>query len=592
MWDLTRWKRKKKIPGQKQFEPRIKIMAYIFILAGLLILGKLFDFQVLKFEFYAALASDQHEIYKQLFAERGSIYIKDKSDPIFNNQGNLYPLAINKDYNIVYAQPKYLEKTPEEIAAILAPLLQMSAEELIPKLVKKDDPYEPLKHKVEDSLAEEIKNLNIKGIQIAKETFRFYPEKNIGANVLGYVGFDSNNQKRGLYGIEGYFDKELAGQQGEIQSEKDISGHLISLGEKKLVRAKDGSDIVLTLDKTIQYEVCSQLNDHGKVIQAESGAAIVMDPKTGAIIAMCSFPDFDPNEYSKVPDAGAYNNKAVFEAYEPGSIFKAVTMSAGLDLGVITPDTTYIDEGSVKIDDFVIRNYDKLAHGKQTMTEVLQHSLNLGTIFVVRQMDKKDFKKYVEKFGFGKKIGIQLDQESAGNIESLNKKGEIFAATASFGQGITATPLQMVQAFSIIANGGKLIKPYIVDEIKNSEGVEIKTPPAIPVQVIASKTATLVTGMLVKVVEEGEGTKAKIPGYYLAGKTGTAQIPDYKYGGYSNKTNHSFVGFAPIKDPVFVMIIKYENPKKGSFASITTAPLFGRLSKFILDYYHIPPDAR
>jgi cell division protein FtsI/penicillin-binding protein 2 len=558
----------------------------------LLIIGKLFDFQVLKFDFYSALASDQHEIYQKLFPERGSIYIKDKKDPIFDPEENLFPLAINKDYNLVYAQPVYLKQSPQEIAKLLTPILEVSEEELISKLSKENDPYEPLKHKVEDSQAELVKNLNLEGIKIAKETFRYYPEKDIGANVLGFVGFDKDGLKNGQYGIEGYFNKELSGSQGEILSDKDTAGRLISISEKKFVRAKDGDDIVLTLDKTLEYELCSRLNEHAKVIEADNGVLIVMEPKTGAILAMCSYPDFDPNEYNKVEDLGVYNNRAVSEPYEIGSIFKAVTMAAGLDLGVITPDTTYFDEGSRTIDDFEIRDWDKKAHGTQTMTEVLQHSLNLGTIFVAEKVGAKDFKRYVEKFGFGQKTGIQLDNESAGNIESLKKKGDIWTATASFGQGITATPLQMVQAYGAIANDGQLIKPYIIDEIRTSEGNVIKNTPDKPVQVIAPKTATILTGMLVNVVERGEGTGAKVPGYYIAGKTGTAQIADYKYGGYSNKYNHSFIGFAPIEDPAFVMIIKFENPKKGSFASVTCAPLFSRLSKFILDYYHIMPDKK
>jgi cell division protein FtsI/penicillin-binding protein 2 len=583
-------KKQEKFYNKEKKDKRLSSLVYLFSFCAILIIGKLFDFQVLKFDFYSALASGQHDIYKKLFPERGMIYIKDKNDPIFNEEENLYPLAINKDYNLIYAEPKYLKKSPQEVAKLLAPVIDMKEEDLLPKLSKSDDVYEPLKHKVEDNVAELVKNLNIEGIKITKETFRYYPEKNIGANMLGYVGFDKNGLKKGLYGIEGYFDKDLSGSMGEIRSEKDIAGRLISIGEKKFIRARDGSDIILTIDKTIEYQVCSQLDEHAKIIEAENGSAIVMDPKTGAILAMCSYPDYDPNEYNKVQDSGAFNNRGVSEAYEVGSIFKAVTMAAGLDLGVITPDTTYIDEGQVTIDGFTIRDWDKKAHGRQTMTEVLQHSLNLGTVFAVQQMDKKDFKRYVEKFGFGQKTGIQLDNEDAGNIDSLKKKGDIWTATASFGQGITATALQMVQAYSVIANGGKLVKPYIVDEIRTSDGAVIKTNPSKPIQVISSKTAILLTGMLVNVVERGEGTMAKVPGYYIAGKTGTAQIPDYKYGGYSNRTNHSFIGFAPIKDPAFVMIIKFENPKKGSFASVTAAPLFSRIAKFILDYYHAMPD--
>ena len=598
MLDLTRWKNKKKIPGTKSLEPRIRFMAICAAVFGLLIIGKLFDFQVLKFEFYAALASDQYDVYQKLFPERGTIYVKDKGSSILAAEENLYPLAINRDYNLVYSQPKYLDKSPEEIAGLIAPILEPDEkkreefkQELIAKLSKSEDPYEPLKHKVEDSQSEQINNLQLKGIKTSKETFRYYPENNIGANVLGYVGFADDGTKKGYYGIEGYFNKKLAGEQGEIQSEKDITGNFISIGEQKFVRAKDGDDIVLTIDKTVQYELCSNLNEHAKVVQADSAVAIVMNPQTGEIIAMCSWPDFDPNDYGKATDAGAYNNRAIFEPYEPGSIFKPITMAAGLDLGKITPETTYIDDGSVKIDNFTIRDSDKLAHGKKTMTQVLESSLNLGTIFAMRQMDHQDFRKYIEKFGFGPKTGIELNTENSGNISALQKKGEIFFATASFGQGITATPLQMVQAFSAIANGGKLVKPYIVDEIRTAEGLVIKHESPKPIQIISSRTATLLTGMLVSVIKNGQGKKAAVPGYYMAGKSGTAQIADPKNGGYyANKTNHSFIGFAPINNPTFVMIIKFENPKKGSFAESTVEPLFSRMAKFLLDYYHVVPD--
>jgi cell division protein FtsI/penicillin-binding protein 2 len=591
MWDLTRYKKKKIYRLDKKFEPRVKFLFRFFVLLAIIIILKLFDFQVLKSGFYYALASDQHEIYQKLFPERGSIYLKDTASSLLSKQEILYPLAINKDYNLVYAQPKFLDKDPAETARLLAPILQLDEQDLLTKLIKKDDPYEPLKHKVEDTEVAAINALNIKAIKSVKETYRYYPEKNIGSNVLGYVGFDQSNIKKGMYGIEGYFDKELAGQQGEIKTEKDIAGRIISVGDKEFVRAKDGADIVLTLDKTIEFEVCNKLDEQAKLVEADSAAAVVMNPQTGAIMAMCSWPDFDPNEYNKVEDLSVYNNRAVYEAYEPGSIFKAITMAAGLDLGVITPETTFIDEGFLKIDDFTIRDFDKLPHGKNTMIQVLENSLNLGTIFVVRQMDKKDFQKYVESFGFGQKTGIQLDTEMPGDISSLKKKGEIYVATASFGQGITATPLQMVQAYSAIANGGKLVKPYIVEEIRQSDGSVIKTNHPRPKQVITSKTATLLTGMLVSVIKSGHGKKAAVPGYYLAGKSGTAQIADYEHGGYSNKTNHSFIGFGPIEDPAFVLIIKFENPKKGSFAESTASPLFSRLAKFILDYLHIPPDA-
>jgi cell division protein FtsI/penicillin-binding protein 2 len=597
MIDLTRWKRKKKYKLEKRFEPRLKIVTWAFLIFAVLIGLRLFDFQIIKFDFYYALASDQHEIYRKLFPERGSIFLKDKAGSILTKQESLYPIAINKDYNLVYAQPKFIEDEPEYIADKLAPILEPDEEKqegfkngLIVQLSKSDDPYEPLRHRVEDSQLEMIENLNITGIKSIKETFRYYPEKNIGSNVLGFVSFRGDDEvKKGQYGIEGYFNEELSGQQGEVKSESDISGRFISISDKDFVRAKDGADIVLTLDKTVQYEVCAQLNQHAEIIEAEGAAAVVMDPQTGEIIAMCSYPDFDPNQYNQVENQRDYNNRAVFEAYEVGSIFKPITMAAGLDLGVLTPETTYIDDGFVKIDEFTIRNSDKEAHGKNTMTQVLEKSLNTGTIFAVREIGQRNFRKYVEKFGFGERTGLQLDTEVAGNISSLKKKGEIFAATGSFGQGITATPLQMVQAISAIANGGKLVKPYIVEEVRQFDGTVIKTNRPRPKQVISSKTSTLLTGMMVSVVKNGQGQNASVPGYYIAGKTGTAQIA--AGGVYSNRTNHSFIGFGPIKDPKFAMIIRFENPKKGSYSSVTTAPLFSRLAKFILDYYHVVPDA-
>ncbi len=596
MIDLTRWKKKKKYKLDKKIEPRLRFVSWFFLFCSILIIAKLFDFQIIKFDFYHALASDQHEIYQKLFPERGAIYLKDKASAILIKQENLYPLAINKDYYLIYAQPKFIEQSPEMIAEKLTPILEPDEEkqdnfynELIAKLSKKDDPYEPLRHKVEESQTLLVEQLNLKGIRSIKETFRYYPEKNIGANVLGFVSFASDEGRFGQYGLEGYFNEELGGEQGEIKTETDITGNIISIGDKEFVRAKDGADVVLTLDKTIQYEVCSKLNEHAEIIEAEGAAAIVMDPQTGEIIAMCSYPDFDPNEYNQVEHIGAYNNKSIFEAYEVGSIFKPITMAAGLDLGILTPESTYIDDGFVKIDEFTIRNADKEAHGKNTMTQVLEKSLNTGTIFAVREIGKRNFRKYVEKFGFGEKTGIQMDTEVAGNISSLKKKGEIYAATGSFGQGITATPLQMVQAFSAIANGGKMVKPFIVEEIRYTDGSVKKTDRPRPKQVISSKTSTLLTGMLVSVVKNGQGKPAAVPGYYMAGKTGTAQIAEH--GVYSNKTNHSFIGYGPIKDPKFVMIIRFENPKRGSFSSVTTAPLFSRIAKFILNYYHVVPDA-
>ncbi len=563
---------------------RIFFLNVCVFLLGAIVIVRLFDIQILNYKFYAALASGQHEIYKELFPERGKIFIRDN----LSNPDSLYPVAINQSLFLVYAEPRKI-KDPEEAARKLAEILEIEEETLKAKLGKKDDPYEPLKHKISEETMQKIKDLNLEGINFTTEVFRYYPEKNIGSHILGFVGFDENKQS-GRYGIEGYFDEELAGKTGYLESEKDVAGRLIPIATRKIKRAEDGSDLVLTIDRNIQFTACNKLNEAVLKHGADGGSVIVMDPKTGAILAMCSYPDFDPNEYSKVNDIKVFNNPAIFNQYEPGSIFKVITMAAALDVGKVSVNTTYNDEGSVKIGGFTIKNSDLKAHGVQTMSQVLDESLNTGAVFVVRQIGSEVFRKYVEDFGFGVLTGIELDSEVPGDIRSLSKKGEIYSATASFGQGISVTPIQVITAYAAVANGGKLVKPYIVDEIIKNNGEKHKTQPKILKQVISTRTATLLGGMLVSVVENGHGKKASVPGYYVAGKTGTAQVPKKDGTGYEpDITIGSFVGFAPVDDPKFVMLVKIDHPRTTIWAEATAAPLFGEIAKFMLNYLKMPP---
>ncbi|MAF13838.1 MAG: hypothetical protein CMI53_03025, partial [Parcubacteria group bacterium] len=253
------------------------------------------------------------------------------------------------------------------------------------------------------------------------------------------------------------------------------------------------------------------------------------------------------------------------------------------------PETTYVDEGEVKVGPYTIRNSDLSSHGKQTMTYVLEQSLNTGAIYVEQEVGKKTFKKYVEDFGFGQRTGITLDSEAAGDISSLDKRGDIFGITASYGQGITVTPLQLVTAFAAIANRGQLPKPYIVSEIIKPNGQTEVTKPEVVRQVISPKSASLLTGMLISVVENGYGIKGKVDGYYLGGKTGTAQVASAG-GGYGSRTVHSFIGFGPVSNPKYVMMVKLDNPKGIRFSSDSVTPLFSQLSEFLLNYYQIAPD--
>ena len=359
------------------------------------------------------------------------------------------------------------------------------------------------------------------------------------------------------------------------------------MADRTLKQAEDGVDLLLTVDRNLQYKACARLREGYEKHKAKSAALILMDPKTGAILSMCSFPDFDPNNYSASKDVGAYNNTAIFTPYEPGSVFKPIIMSVALDLGLVSPFVTFVDSGERIINGRKIHNALNKKYGLVTMTNVLESSINTGMIWVEEKIGQTRFKEYVEKFGFGKKTGIGLDTETAGDISSLSKSSEIYFAVGSFGQGFTATPLQLITAYAALANNGRMPKPYIIDEVRHPNGQIEKTEPQTEV-VISPNADKLITAMLISVVERGGSKVTKLDNYYVAGKTGTAQIASR--GEYSaDETNHTFVGYFPASDPKLVLFVKYETPK-ADWAESTVAPVFKDVAKFSLDYYGIPGD--
>lgn len=559
---------------------RLTILALIIFILAFLILLKLIKLQIFDHRYYSALAKDQQEFFSELIPNRGEIFINEI------NENKVYPLATNRQYYLMYAIPTQVTK-PQEISELIAKMFPVDQEKIFKQLIKENDVYEPLVHKLNDQQKAEIEKLNLVGIKFMEENWRYYPEKNLASQILGFVGYQGD-ERVGRYGLEGYFEKELAGQKGATNFTRDALGRLIPVADNNFQPAQDGVDLVLTLNRSIQYIACSALEKTVLRHGADEGTVIVMDPKTGAILAMCNYPDFDPNEYNKVKDPNYYNDSAIFKAYEPGSIFKPITMAAALDLGRLTPETTYEDTGEVKIAGFTINNYDKKAHGIKTMTQVLEESLNTGAIFASQKVGNELFKKYVKDFGFGKTTGITLKTEVSGNISSLGK-GDVYTATASFGQGITATSLQMVAAYGVFANEGKLMKPYLVAEERFADGRVIKTEPEVIRQVISPKTALTISGMLASVVKNGHAKGAQIEGYYVAGKTGTAQIANPVTGEYyPDQTNQTFVGFAPLDDPCFVVLTKIVNPKGVSFAEGTAIPLFHEIGQFLVNYLHLP----
>lgn len=636
------YKRKKQKEAHDRYNRLNFIMTIVFLLAGLLVF-QLIKIQIFQYDLYAALAQDQHQVYNQLLPERGDILIQDKS----NEGEELYPLATNKDFALVYAIPDKIEN-PQKTAEVLFDIfdkenLEKEVDELLEEdeyfkeeieeniseagkkskaefkaikreleiearqkdiisnyfsiLAKKFDPYEPLRSKVDEEKLKTLMDLDIEGIDYIMEKHRYYPEKNIGSHLTGFVGF-SGDKKAGRYGLEGFFNDELAGSIGVVKTERAADGGLTIINDRKYLKELDGSDLILSINRSIQYTVCQKVQEAAEKYAADSGTVIVMEPMSGAILAMCSWPNYDANNYYEVEDINIYNNPAIFTQYEPGSIFKVFTLAAGIDKNVITPDSTYFDKGYVKIEGWPepIKNSDFETHGGHglvNMVTVLEQSLNTGTIHVMEKVGAKAFAQYVKDFGFGEKTGIELETEGLTNIINLKRKNirPVEAATASFGQGITVTPLQIITAYSALVNGGILMKPYIVSEIILPDGTRQKTQSRAIKRVISEKTSLLLSGMMVNVVQGGHAKLASVEGYYVGGKTGTAQVADKEKGGYQeDNTIHTFVGFAPADEPKFVMLTKLDHPKNVDFAASSAAPLFGEIAKFILNYLQIPKD--
>lgn len=543
----------------------------------ILVLGRLVERQIFEHGYFVKLARQQHIDSQIVPAQRGKILVEEKDD------GSLYPLATNVTLYALQVVPRQV-KRPELLASKLLPFLEGYEEsELIQKFSTGAQYMPPLKRKIGDEEADKIRALDEDGVFLVPEKYRYNPEEKMAATVLGFVNRDGVGQ----YGLEGYFNNELGGKAGFLEAERDPFGGQIALGKREAVNPQDGLDIVLTIDRAIQYHVEKALAESVTKHGATQGSVIVMDPKTGKILAMAAYPSFDPNNYNK-ESVELFTNLNTSKVYEPGSVFKTITMAAGIDSGVIQANSTYTDSGEAVIGDRTIRNSDKAAHGTQTMSEVLEKSLNTGMVYIVQKLGKNLFNKYLDRFGFKNPTGVELDGEVGGHIKDIAGWADIDLATMSFGQGIAVTPMEIVSAIGAMANGGKMMKPHIVDRILYPSGA-VAIEPEVKEQPISPQTAEIVKAMMVNVVEKGHGKRAGVPGYYIAGKTGTAQIPAPN-GGYESKdTIGSFVGFGPAEDPRFVMITRIDRPQDVQFAESSAAPLFGTIAKFLLDYYRIPP---
>lgn len=582
-------------------EKRIRALEGAVFLFVALVIGRLFYLQVLEHDKYIALAQKQSQSLNVIAPERGEIFAQADN----KSEDSLYSLAVNQIFYQVYVDPEQVTR-PKNVADLFVNIFSLSEADILPKLAKTGDNYELL---VKKATQEQVDKLQINldqllqeanadkakkdkvdsmGVYWKKEILRFYPDKEVGAQMLGFLAPDENGENQaGKYGLEAYWQKELAGSGEQVLADNNAKDSLLADWKSKI---EDGADLVLTIDKNVQYQACKALEKSVLRHGAKAGSAIVMESNTGAIRAMCNYPSFDPNKYNEIENIDVYNNFAVYHNYEPGSVMKAISMAIAIDLGQVNANTTYNDTGEVKFGKRSIKNSDLKAHGITSMTEVLVSSLNTGVVFATKDIKNKIYYEYLEKFGFGSPVGLKISQESQGNISSLKEKNDIYRATASFGQGVTVTPMQMLNAFNVIADGGNLVQPYLVKELKYPNGVQEKFEPKIIRRVVKEATAATLKGMLTQVVETGHSRYAAVPGYYVAGKTGTAEVVDTENGGYlHNKNIHTFVGFAPVDQPKFTILTKLDYPTSAPFAESTAAPLFAEIAKFLLEYYQIAP---
>ena len=561
---------------------RVSLLFILIVIAATVIVSRLFFLQFLQHGFYSALARGQQQVFETIPPERGEILLTDKNS-------ETSALAVNREYPYVYAVPKDVEDK-EKSAKILAEIIGQDEKAILDKLSKPDDLFEKIGQRLNEEQAQKIMDLKIKGIGIKAEKLRYYPYGSLAAHLSGFLG-DSQEGSVGRYGLEGYYEQILHGTPGSLVGEKDARGTILkSLGENENA-ARAGDDLILTIDPNVQSIVEEKLKIEIEKWSADAGTVIVMDPITGAVRAMASYPNFNLNNYSEVEDAGVYANPAVSHIFEPGSVFKPITLAAGLDSKAITPSTTFENTGSVKIGNYTISNVVQEAIGTRTMTETLEESLNTGAIFAEQKTGDETFKKYVQDFGFDEKTGIDLFAETQGNIANLSENRPINFATASFGQGIAVTPIAMANAISAIANNGQLMRPYVVQVIRHANGQEEKTVPKVIRKILSQRTVTDLTAMMVSVVRNGTGKRAQIEGYTIAGKTGTAQVPNFDRRGYSDKDIHTFAGFFPAFDPKVLIFIKLDDPKGVRYAEDSAAPLFKEIAQYIITYYSIPPDA-
>lgn len=549
------------------------LFGFIILLFGAIVI-RLFYWQIIQGDTLKAEANAQYNMELTIPAVRGTIAASDNS-----------PLAMNQQASLVYAQPKVIENA-NVFARVVAPILKIEESVITDQLNIPGRMWVPIAHKVDAAVVDQLKQLNLKGLGFEPEAKRYYPEASMAAQLLGFVGRDQNGADQGYFGLEGYYDRELKGRDGSIELEKDVQGSAILVGDTKRIEPEDGRSLVLWTDRTVQNIAETRLAEGIAKYGAKAGTVTIMDPKTGGILAMASYPSYDPASYGTF-DKSLYKNPIVASSYEPGSTFKVLMMGGAIEEKAVKSDSKMNEDGPVQVSDYSIQTWNNQYHGEINMAQILEYSSNVGMVWVARKMGRANELKYIHDFGFGSPTGIDLEEETSPSLRTDRDWKEIDLATASFGQGIAVTPIQMVRAVAALANGGVLMEPHIVKEIIDTSGKKVDIPPKKIRQVVSAATASVITEMMISAVDLGEAKWAKPAGYRIAGKTGTAQIP--VAGHYDpTKTIASFVGFAPADNPKFVMLVTFTEPTSSPWGSETAAPLFFKIAKDLFTYYSIP----
>lgn len=535
---------------------RLSLIQVFFIIFTLGIVLRLGYWQVIKAGDLATEAAWQRQSFLELPSPRGAILSSDG-----------FPLVTNQEAYLFFINPRQFTFS-EKLSQILPASASARLSDIPPNLGW----YLIARH-ISASVRDQIQNLHLAGIGFEPDPNRLYPEASSSAHLLGFVGQDSAGHPQGYFGLEGYYDRQLVGVPGKLVQEKDALNRPILIGIQDYLSPQPGSTLTTSIDRTLQFIAYQKLSAALTRYGAVSGTVTIMEPSSGRILAMVSLPNYDPSQFSQASPE-LYKNPIIFDSFEPGSTFKTLVMAAALDAQAVQPDTVCdICAGPVAVSDYVVKTWNDKYYPKSTMTEVIQHSDNVGMVFVSRRLGKHKLISYLKKFGLGQLTGIDLQEESSPQIRPESSWVDIDLATASFGQGIAVTPLQMLRAVSAIANKGQLPKPKVVDKINDKI-----IPPSPPVQVISQAAAAQMTLMMVNAVDSGEAKWAKPKGFSIAGKTGTAQIP--VSGHYDkDKTIASFVGFAPASQPKFAMLVTLREPKSSPWGSETAAPLWFDIAK-------------